>query len=48
MNDDAMTRLERRIATLEIANRRWRRFAACAVIGLACLGVMGAQLFRAP
>ena len=48
MNDDAMTRLERRIATLEIANRRWRRFAACAAIGLACLGVMGARLFRAP
>ena len=29
MNDDACTRLEQRIARLELANRRWRRFAAC-------------------
>ncbi len=43
MNDNALTRLEQRIAKLELANRRWRRFAACSAIGLACLGVMGAQ-----
>ena len=44
MNDDACTRLEQRIARLELANRRWRRLAACAAVaGLACLGVMGAQ-----
>ncbi len=43
MNDDVMTRLERRIAGLESANRWWRRSAACAAIGLTCLGVMGAQ-----
>ena len=43
MNDDTCTRLEQRIARLEIANRRWRRFATCAVVGLGCLGVMGAQ-----
>ncbi len=44
MNDDTCTRLEQRIAKLELANRRWRRFAACAAaMGLVCLGVMGAQ-----
>jgi hypothetical protein len=43
MNDDACNRLEQRIARLELANRRWRRVAACAVVGLGCLGVMGAQ-----
>jgi hypothetical protein len=43
MNDHAMTRLEQRIAGLELANRRWRRLAAGSAIGLACLGVMGAQ-----
>jgi hypothetical protein len=43
MNDHACTRLEQRIARLERANRRWSRFAACAVVGLGCLGVMGAQ-----
>ena len=41
--NDACNRLEQRIAKLELANRRWRRFAACAVVGLGCLGVMGAQ-----
>ena len=29
MNEDTCTRLEQRIAKLEVANRRWRRFAAC-------------------
>ncbi len=43
MTDDACTRLEQRIARLEVANRRWRRLAASAVVGLGCLGVMGAQ-----
>jgi hypothetical protein len=43
MNDDISNRLERRIARLERANRRWRRLAACALVGLGCLGVMGAQ-----
>jgi hypothetical protein len=43
MNDDAMTRLEQRIAKLEVANRRWRRFAALSAIGLAGLGLLGAQ-----
>lgn len=43
MNNDAMTRLEQRIARLELANRRWRRFAACSAISLAGLGMMGAQ-----
>jgi hypothetical protein len=43
MNDDACNRLEQRIAKLELANRWWRRLAACAVIGVGCLGVMGAQ-----
>ena len=38
MNDDACTRLEKRIAKLELANRRWRRFAACSAVGLVCLG----------
>jgi hypothetical protein len=43
MNDDACTRLEKRIAKLELANRWWRRFAARSAAGLVCLGVMGAQ-----
>lgn len=43
MNDDAMTRLEQRIARLELANRRWRRLAACSVLILACVGMMAAQ-----
>jgi hypothetical protein len=43
MTDNACIRLEQRIARLERANRRWRRLAACAVVGLGCLGVMGAQ-----
>ncbi len=43
MNDDACTRLEQRIAKLELANRWWRRFAACSAAGLVCLGVIGAQ-----
>jgi hypothetical protein len=43
MKDDALTYLERRIAKLEVANRRWRRLAAFSAIGLACLGAMGAQ-----
>ncbi len=43
MNDDVTTRLEQRIAKLEVANRRWMRFAVCAAIGLAGLGMMGAQ-----
>lgn len=43
MNDDAMTRLEQRIARLELSNRRWRGLAAGSMIGLACLGLMGAQ-----
>lgn len=41
--NDACTCLEERIAKLEVANRRWRRFAACSAVVLACLGVMGAQ-----
>ncbi len=43
MSDDAMTRLEQRIARLEIVNRRWRRFGACTALVLACLGLMAAQ-----
>ena len=43
MDNEVCTRLEQRIARLEVANRRWRRFAACSAIVLACLGVMGAQ-----
>lgn len=43
MNDEAMTRLEQRITSLEIANRRWRRAAACSAVVLACVGLMAAQ-----
>jgi hypothetical protein len=43
MNDDALIRLQQRIAKLESAHRTWRRFAACSAISLACLGLMAAQ-----
>ena len=43
MNDDALTRLELRIAELEVANRKWRRLAGCSAIVLACIGLMAAQ-----
>jgi hypothetical protein len=43
MNNEVCTRFEQRLARLELANRRWKRVAACALVGLACLGVMGAQ-----
>jgi hypothetical protein len=43
MNDDALNRLEQRIAKLEAANRRWSRLAACSAIFLTCIGLMAAQ-----
>lgn len=43
MNDDALTRLECRIAKLETSIRRWKRFGACSVAVFACLGLMAAQ-----
>jgi hypothetical protein len=43
MNDDALTRLEQRIARLEVANCRWRRLAACSAVVLVCAGLMAAQ-----
>jgi hypothetical protein len=47
MNDDALTRLEQRIARLEVANRRWKRLAACSAIVLGCMGLMAAQRDKA-
>ena len=38
-----MGRLELRIVRLELANRRWRRLAACSAVVVACAGLMAAQ-----
>ncbi len=43
MNDELLARLEQRIARLEVANRRWRRLAACAAVVVTCAVLMAAQ-----
>jgi len=41
--NDAMIGLERRVAGLEAANRRWRRLATCSAIALGGLALLAAK-----